>query len=289
MSALHATAPPDVTRRHPCFDAEAHYRVGRVHLPVAPRCNIQCNFCERRTCASVEMQHPGWTARVLSPAGAMDLVHSVMRSAKGRDLVLGVAGPGDPLANPETFETFAAVHREYPGTLKCASTNGLLLEDRLGEILEAGLSAITVTVNAPESAVGSRIYSWVRYGGTTYRGEEAARLLIEKQLRGIRTAVDAGLALKANTVLIPGVNDRHVVRLARRLREAGVSLMNIMPLLPAGNMKSYRAPTCEELMKARRDCERVIPQFRQCEQCRADVIYLPPERGSTPEAGARSG
>ena len=276
LDTLQATAA-DVMRRHPCFNDEAHDRVGRMHLAVAPRCSIQCNFCERRFCAGLTMQHPGWTAKVLSPAEAVEHVRSVMCSRPGRDPVIGVAGPGDPLENPETFETLDAVHREYPEVLKCASTNGLLLEEKLPQILDVGLAALTVTVNAPDGAVGRHVYSWVRYRGKVYQGREAAEVLITKQFRGIRAAVDAGLAVKVNTVLIPGVNDRHMVRLAHRLREADVGLMNIMPLLPSGKMKSRRSPTCEELTKARRDCERIIPQFRQCEQCRADVVYLPSE------------
>ena len=55
-----------VLRMHPCFDELAHERVGRVHLPVAPRCNIGCLFCERRICAHLEMQHPGWARRLLA-------------------------------------------------------------------------------------------------------------------------------------------------------------------------------------------------------------------------------
>ena len=34
--------------RHPCFNREAHGRFGRIHLPVAARCNIVCGFCDRR-------------------------------------------------------------------------------------------------------------------------------------------------------------------------------------------------------------------------------------------------
>ena len=30
--------------RHPCFNPEAKGQYGRVHLPVAPKCNIKCNF-----------------------------------------------------------------------------------------------------------------------------------------------------------------------------------------------------------------------------------------------------
>jgi len=34
--------------RHPCFNAALRRRYGRVHIPVAPDCNVQCGFCNRR-------------------------------------------------------------------------------------------------------------------------------------------------------------------------------------------------------------------------------------------------
>ena len=173
----------DIMDHHPCFNGEAHDRVGRVHLPVAPRCNIQCNFCERKVCASMTMQHPGWTAKVLSVGEAVELVRSIMCSRATEDFVVGVAGPGDPLANEETFEALRLIHREYPGLLKCISTNGLLLEDRLPQVLEVGIRALTVTVNAPDSSVGKHIYSWVKYQGTIYRGEEAASSTYHKAVQ----------------------------------------------------------------------------------------------------------
>jgi len=261
-------------RRHPCFNGEAHDRVGRVHLPVAPQCNIQCGFCERKVCANLAIQHPGWTAKVLSVSEAVELVHSIICSGE-ENFVVGVAGPGDPLANEETFEALMLIHRQYPRLLKCISTNGLILEDRLPQVMEAGIRALTVTVNAPDSTVGKHIYSWVRYHGRVYWGQEAAQVLITSQLRGIKKALDAGLSLKVNTVLIPGINDIHLLRLALLLSGLGVRLMNIMPLIPSGRMRDYRPPTCEELRRARQTCEAVIPQFYRCEQCRADVVYLP--------------
>ena len=145
----------------------------------------------------------------------------------------------------------------------------------MAAMAKTGVKALTVTVNASDSQVGKRIYSWVKYQGTIYRGEEAAALLISKQFSGIRKAIATGFSLKVNTVLIPGVNDEDMPRLARQLREAGVKLMNIMPLIPSGKMKDYQAPTCDELTKTRLDCEQVVPQFYRCEQCRADVVYLP--------------
>lgn len=276
MSILNATQQIDIMTQHPCFNNEAHYRVGRVHLPIAPRCNIQCNFCERNMCATLTIQHPGWTAKLLSVAEAVDLIRSVMRSKQADYFfVVGVAGPGDPLANDQTFEALGLIHKEYPHLLKCMSTNGLLLEDKLTNIIDVGIRALTVTINAADSQVGKSIYSWVSYDGTVYHGEEAASLLLAKQFSGIRKAVDAHLAIKVNTVLIPGVNDGQMLKLAMRIKEAGAKIMNIMPLIPSGKMKNRPSPSCDELRKARRECEKIIRQFRRCEQCRADVMYLP--------------
>lgn len=36
-----------IKEQHPCFSHEAHFKYGRVHLPVAPKCNINCAYCER--------------------------------------------------------------------------------------------------------------------------------------------------------------------------------------------------------------------------------------------------
>ncbi len=275
MSALPTTLPVDILTQHPCFSERAHHEVGRIHLPVAPRCNIHCNFCERRICTNLTMQHPGWARRLLPPEEAARFVDSLVGTRPGERFVVGVAGPGEPLANPETFETLAYIHREHPALMKCISTNGLLLEQALPRLIEVGVSALTVTVNAPDSRVGQHIYAWVRHQAVVYRGQDASEILIASQMRGILAALEAGLVVKVNTVLIPGVNDRHMARLARRLKEAGVCLMNIMPLIPGGRMKDRRAPTCRELFDARSECSRVVPQFRCCEQCSADVVCFP--------------
>lgn len=263
----------DIMDRHPCFSDEAHDRVGRIHLPIAPRCNIQCNFCEHKMCT--EIQHPGWAVRLLSVAEAVDFIQSVVSKRHAYAFVVGVAGPGDALANDQTFQALALIHKRYPKIINCLCTNGLLLEDRLKAMADAGVRALTVTINATDRQVGKHIYSWVKHQGTIYRGEEAAALLITKQFNGIRKAVAAGFYLKVNTVLIPGVNDWHMPELALHLREAGARLMNIMPLIPSGKMKDRAAPSCDELRRVRQDCEEIIPQFHKCEQCRADVVYLP--------------
>jgi nitrogen fixation protein NifB len=198
-----------------------------------------------------------------------------MSERPGERFVVGVAGPGEPLANADTFEALRLVGEQFPYLTLCASTNGLLLQEKLSALLDVGVRALTVTVNAPDGEVGEQIYGWARYDSTIYRGRKAADLLFECQMRGIQAALAAGLAVKVNTVLVPGVNDQHIARLARRLQGLGVHLMNIMPLIPGGQMADRRPPTCEEVRQAREACGTLVQQFRKCEQCRADVVRFP--------------
>ena len=96
--------------KHPCFDREAHGKFARVHLPVAPRCNLQCNFCNRKFDCMNESR-PGVTSAILPPSQAVPYLEEV--SARVPNLsVVGIAGPGDPFANPvETMETLVGERR----------------------------------------------------------------------------------------------------------------------------------------------------------------------------------
>jgi 3-hydroxyisobutyrate dehydrogenase-like beta-hydroxyacid dehydrogenase len=79
--------------RHPCFNPEAKGNYGRVHLPVAPRCNIKCNFCDRKY-DCVNESRPGVASTVLTPAEAIDRVRPAL-SAYARNIThMGPAGTG---------------------------------------------------------------------------------------------------------------------------------------------------------------------------------------------------
>ena len=43
---------------HPCYSEEAHHYFARMHVAVAPACNIQCNYCNRKYDCSNESR-PG--------------------------------------------------------------------------------------------------------------------------------------------------------------------------------------------------------------------------------------
>ena len=156
-------------KKHPCFNEEAKGEYARVHLPVAPQCNIQCNYCNRKY-DCVNESRPGVTSGVLSPLKATAYLKELSK-AMDNISVIGIAGPGDPFANPkETLETLRAVHAEFPDKIFCLSTNGLGLEPYIDEIAELGVTHVTLTINAIDPEISARIYRWVRFERKVYRG-----------------------------------------------------------------------------------------------------------------------
>lgn len=259
---------------HPCFGGN-HHKNGRIHLAVAPACNIKCGYCTRRHDCANESR-PGVTSRILSPHQALERVREVMSSDKLGQMikVVGIAGPGDPLANEQTFRTFGLIDREFPQLIKCLSTNGLLLPEEIDRLEALDVRSITVTINALDPVIAARIYSWITWRNRKITGEAAGQILIENQLHGVELAAERGMTVKVNSVLIPGVNDGQALRIADEVKKRGAFVLNVIPLIPNADFAGVAPPSPARLEEIRSSCETIIGQFRHCRQCRADAVGL---------------
>ena len=258
--------------RHPCF-SESLNQYARIHLPVAPACNIQCRYCLRKYCCANECR-PGVTARVMTPVEALDWYLSQKKQFP-EITVAGVAGPGDALANWLVVkETLRKIRAVDPEVYLCLSTNGLLLPEYAEELLESGVRFVTVTVNCVEAECGAKLYAFVNYKGTQYRGVEASKLLFRQQVGGIRAAKKLGLFIKINCVAIDGINLDQIEKVANLADELQCDVMNIIPLLPVhgSELEKEKPPSCEQIEKLRQTCGKKIRQMKHCNHCRADAV-----------------
>jgi nitrogen fixation protein NifB len=267
-----ATVRKDIIRTHPCFSEEAHHTFGRIHLPVAPACNIQCRYCIRKYDCANESR-PGITSRVLTPEEGVERVRALIER-NDRLSVVGIAGPGDPLANGATYMTMRHINWEFPDLTLCVSTNGLLLHDRLEQLVAAGVRSLTITINAVTPETAEKVYSWIMYEGRRYSGGEAAEILLANQWRGLSEAIDAGLIVKVNTVFIPGVNEAEIPLIAERAGAFGADIMNILPLIPQAEFAHLARQSYETLRLKRKEVKPFIPQMSHCRQCRADACGI---------------
>ena len=266
-------------KNHPCYSEEAHHHYARMHVAVAPACNIQCNYCNRKYDCSNESR-PGVVSERLTPDQAARKVLAVA-STIPQMTVLGIAGPGDPLANPEkTFRTFELVAQSAPDIKLCLSTNGLMLPDYVDRITAMNIDHVTITINMIDPKVGAKIYPWVFYNHKRYTGVEAAQILSDRQLLGLEMLTARGILCKVNSVMIPGINDHHLVAVNKAVKSRGAFLHNIMPLISAPEhgtvfgLNGQPGPTAQELKLLQDSCEGEMNMMRHCRQCRADAVGL---------------
>lgn len=274
--------PADVLAKvkdHPCYSEEAHHQFARMHVAVAPACNLQCHYCNRKFDCANESR-PGVVSERLTPEEALRKVLSVAAEVP-QLAVVGIAGPGDPLANPEaTFRTMELVRAAAPDLKLCLSTNGLALPDLVDRIAALDVGHVTVTVNMVDPEVGERIYPWAIWRGRKVHGLDAARLLSERQLEGIARLVERGVLCKVNSVVIPGVNDAHLPEVSRTVMALGAFTHNLMPLISAPEHGTrygetgQRGPTREELEAVQARCSGTARVMRHCRQCRADAVGM---------------
>jgi len=260
---------------HPCFNQEARHTNARIHLPVAPRCNMQCNYCNRKY-SCVNESRPGVTCAILTPKQSVDYLRKYTEKLANLSVV-GIAGPGDPFAcADETLETLRLVKAEFPDLLLCVASNGLNLPPYIDDLAAIGLSHITVTVNAVDPVVGAKFYDWMSVDGKSFKGIEAAELLWERQKQSIQRLAEKGVLVKVNTIFTPGINDAHIEQVAQTVAALGATILNIMPLLPTANtpFANLKEPEKRVVQQVRTMAASYLPQMSHCSRCRADAVGM---------------
>jgi nitrogen fixation protein NifB len=189
--------------------------------------------------------------------------------------VVGVAGPGESLATTHAADALEAVLKRFPNLIGCLSSNGLNLACQVDRLAAIGVRSVSVTVNALSPSVWPGVYAWIMHKGRKVKGDEAARILGRAQEQGIRRAAALGLVVKVNSVLVPGINEDEIEKIALWAGRCGASIMNVIPLLPAGEMAGIPAPDCQTIERVRRRVEKYLPVFRHCRHCRADACGIP--------------
>jgi GTP 3',8-cyclase len=182
-----------------------------LRVSITDRCNYKCVYCrtgsEGAQFAELAMEDYLRMIRVFVSLG----IQKVRLTG------------GEPLLRKgilSLLEQLAQLRTPVGGSLDLAiTTNGHLLAEMAAPLARAGLSRITVSMDAVDSATFARI---TRVPGS-----------FEKVLAGLRAAQRAGLGpVKVNCVLLRGFNDDQIVPFARFSRDEGVIVrfIEFMPL-----------------------------------------------------------
>ncbi len=260
------------TELHPCFNLKAKLKYARVHLPVAPKCNVQCKYCNRKY-DCVNESRPGITSAVLSPYQAVNYLKKISEKVPNISTI-GIAGPGDAFAEPEkTLETIRLIKSEYPEKIFCLSTNGLEVAKYVKELAALDVTHVTLTINSLRTETLQKVYNWVRFNKKVYRGLDAARVMKEQQMKALEALKEYDITVKVNTIIMPGINDDEMEEVARMVAAKGANTMNCIPLIPAegSDMENASPPTAQSIIRIHKGIAKYIQPMTHCARCRADA------------------
>ncbi|MFT3985294.1 MAG: nitrogenase component 1 [Lachnospiraceae bacterium] len=261
------------TMEHPCYNCAGH-KFARIHLPVAPACNVQCNYCVRKFDCPNESR-PGVTSQILTPEQALERYRAVKEKMPNLTVV-GIAGPGDSLASnyQEVKRTLELIREFDKDVTFCISTNGLMLPFYAKELAELGVSHVTVTMSAVDPKISGKIYEHIEYLGNNYEGDAAGAIMLSNQLSGIRLLQENGIVCKVNIVALKGINEEHIPQVVQTCKDMGVYITNIMQMIPVRGSAFEALPMVSnmEIQKLRTKCSQIMKQMFHCRQCRADAV-----------------
>jgi GTP 3',8-cyclase len=192
-----------------------------LRISVTDRCNLRCPYCMPR-----EVFGPGHEflpraellsfeeitrlARILAAQGV-----SKVRLTGGEPLLRrGLEGLVEMLATIEGIDDLAL------------TTNGLLLAGRAGALAEAGLTRVTVSLDALDEGV--------------LRSMSDTPTSPSRILAGIEAAAEAGLdPVKVNMVVRRGFNDRQIIAMAEHFRHRPQTL-RFIEYMDVGSSNGWR-------------------------------------------------
>ncbi|MDP4182337.1 MAG: radical SAM protein [Bacillota bacterium] len=229
-----------------------------LSLPVAPTCNMMCNFCSKEKDCINNGNSPEYLSRAMTPRQAVNwAIASVRRN--NRIKIIRISGPGEPLCNNQTFEVLKRLNYEMPEYIYSISTNGLLLDEKVEELKGLNVQRVNVSVNAVTKEALMKLYSRVITGREiVVNSEEMADRIIRGQFNGIKRCIENGISVKVSTLCFMGINDKELLTIASRCKELGVKSMSLVTFNPRGKLRGLRTPNLMELAGIREELSKVI-------------------------------
>jgi GTP 3',8-cyclase len=192
-----------------------------LRISVTDRCNFRCTYCMPKEVFGRDFQ--------FLPAAQLLTFEEIARLAR---LFAGLGVEkirltgGEPLVRRDV-ERLVALLAPIEGVRDLTlTTNGSLLARKAEALRAAGLRRVTVSLDSLDDA--------------TFRAMNDVDFPVARVLEGIAAAEAAGLApIKINMVVKRGVNDHHVVEMARHFHGTG-HILRFIEYMDVGTTNGWR-------------------------------------------------
>jgi cyclic pyranopterin phosphate synthase len=190
-------------------------RVSYLRVSVTDRCDFRCVYCMSEDMAFLPKRD------VLSLEELDRLCSAFVRRGVTKLRLTG----GEPLVRRNIMWLFRRLGRHLEsGALEelTLTTNGSQLGKYAGELVDAGVRRVNVSLDTLDADKFTEITRWGRF---------------DQVIEGIDAATDAGLAVKINAVALKGVNDHELSDMVQWCGDRGhdLTIIEVMPLGEIGD------------------------------------------------------
>ncbi|HEX6072299.1 MAG TPA: radical SAM protein, partial [Sphingomicrobium sp.] len=191
-------------------------RITYVRLSVTDRCDLRCRYCMAERMQFLPKRE------ILTLEEMAELSDILIARGVRKIRLTG----GEPLVRKGVMELVRALGERLGSGLDelVLTTNGTRLERFAAELHEAGIRRINVSLDSrrPE-----------RFGHITRGGD------LDQVLRGIDSALTAGLAVKINMVALAGINEEEIEDMLRWCAAMAIDL-TLIETMPLGEVEEDR-------------------------------------------------
>ena len=176
-----------------------------LRISVTDRCNFRCDYC-------MPIENYGHNhnflpkSEILSFEEITIIVESMLKLGLKKVRITG----GEPLLRKDICLLISMI-RNLDSELDIAmTTNGTLLGKYANKLFQAGLNRVTVSLDAIETDL--------------FRKLSSTNITPEHILSGISSAINAGLPVKVNTVIMKNYNEDQIIPLVRNFHSMNIPI-----------------------------------------------------------------
>lgn len=203
-------------------------KVGReieyLRISITDRCNLRCVYC---------MPESGIKLMDSSELMTFEEIEKVVKACAALGVSKIRITGGEPLARKNAAALVSKIKAIEGIEEVSMTTNGILLNEQLSELIAAGLDRVNISLDTLHSD---------RYYEITRGGE------LSKVLSAVDRSIKAGLITKLNTVIIRDFNYDELMDFVKLAEDLPVSV-RFIELMPIGQGKDYKSVTTEEIRK----------------------------------------
>lgn len=195
-----------------------------LRVSVTDKCNLRCIYC---------MDEKDNTFLKNDEKLTDDEIYRIVKESSELGIKKVRITGGEPLVKPNLVNLIGRINSISGVEEIYLTTNGILLADMIDELALNGLKGVNISLDSLNEE---------RFNKLTRLGK------LNKVLEAIDKAIDLGIKVKLNTVIVNDINKDEIIDFVNLTKEKNIDV-RFIELMPIGVAINYKGATNEEVLK----------------------------------------